>query len=262
MLTLLVLDHDDYRYDVTSPDELNEELIKLAQALGEPVEFEPGPCTVHVYTDVDVDASYSVEYFTPRWMPEQEWVVTADLACAFVDSLQLHYNARLRRALQPKPSSMAKAMADFLTADAGSNWGLSYYTGSGIATFIEDLEQRAIRDGNPIVRGPSEHSLACSALARWRFDGAPFVIVVTTGMHEEFRGTIANHVAVRSRGFIVCCDTRPDQWHPFQGTIHSTDDSREALAARGYPWSTSASPRTSRAGSPRRSRPTRPAAAR
>ncbi len=235
VLTLLVLDHHDHRYDVTSPDELNEELTKLAQALGDSVEFEPGPCSVQVYTDANVDAAYSVEYFTPRWMPEQAWVVTADIAVAFVDSVQLHYNARLRRAIQPKPSSVAKAMADFLTAEAGSNWGLSYYTGSGIATFVDDLEQRAIRDGNPIVRGPSEHSLACSALARWRLDEVPFLIVVTTGMHEEFRGSLANHVAVRARGFIVCCDTRPDQWHPFQGTIHSTEDSREALAVRGYP---------------------------
>ena len=235
VLTLLVLDHRDYRYDVVSPDELNDELIKLAQSLGDSVEFEPGPCTVQVYTDADVDAYYSAEFFTPRWMPERAWVVAADVACAIVDSVQLHYNARLRRAFRPKPSSVARAMADFLTADAGSNWGLSYYTGSGIATFVDDLEQRAVRDGNPIVRGPSEHSLACSALARWRLDGAPFVIVVTTGMHEEFRGTLANHIAVRSRGFIVCCDTKPDQWHPFQGTIHRTDDSREALAARDYP---------------------------
>jgi len=166
-------------------------------------------------------------------MPEQAWVVTADVACAFVDSVQLHCHARLRRPM--KPSSIANAIADFLTARAGSDWGLHYYTGSGVATFIDDIEQRAIRNGNPIVRGPSEHSLACSALARWTLDGAPFAIVVTSGMHEEFRGTLANLVAVRAKGFIVCCDSRPDQWHPFQGTIHSTGDSRASLLARGFP---------------------------
>jgi 3-acetyloctanal synthase len=233
VLTLLVLDHDDYRYRMISPEDLNEELAKLALSLGDSVEFEPGPHTVQVYTVPDVASCYSVEHFTPRWMPEQAWVVTADIACAFVDSVQMHRNARLRR--PTKPSSIANAIADFLTARAGSDWGLHYYTGSGVATFIDDIEQRAIRNGNPIVRGPSEHSLACSALARWTLDDAPFVIVVTSGMHDEFRGTLANHVAAGAKGFIVCCDSRPDQWYPFQGTIHSTEDSRVSLFARGFP---------------------------
>jgi thiamine pyrophosphate-dependent acetolactate synthase large subunit-like protein len=233
VLSLLLLDHHDYRYRVTSPDDLNEELAKLALSLGACVEFEPGPYTVHVYTAPDVASCYSVEHFTPRWAPEEAWVVTADIACAFVDSVQMHSNARYQRPM--KPSTIANAVADFLTAQAGSGWGLSYYTGSGVATFIDDFEQRAVRNGNPIVRGPSEHSLACSALARWRLDGAPFAIVVTTGMHEEFRGTLANHVAVGTKGFIICCDSRPDQWHPFQGTIHRAEDSRPALFARGYP---------------------------
>ena len=232
VLTLLVVDHHDYRYQVTSPDELNEELAKMALAVGDSVHFEPGPATVQVYTDPDLASYYATEHFTPRWMPEQEWVVAADLACAFVDSVQLHRNARLRPPVMP--SVIANSIADFLTDQAGSEWGLHYYTGSGVATFIEDMEQRAFRNGNPIVRGPSEHSLACSALARWRLDAAPFAIVVTTGMHEEFRGTLANHISVGTKGFIVCCDSRPDQWHPFQGTIHQTEDSRPALAVRGF----------------------------
>jgi hypothetical protein len=232
-LTLLVLDHHDYRYRLTSPDGIHEELARLALAVGGSVEFEPSPYTVQVYTDPDVGSYYSVEHFTPRWVPEHPWVITADIACAFVDSVQLHCNARLRR--PTKPSVVAKAIADFLTAQAGSDWGLSYYTGSGVATFIDDLEQRAIVNGNPVVRGPSEHSLACSALARWRLDGAPFAIVATSGMHDEFRGTLANHVTVRTKGFIVCSDSKIDQWHPFQGTIHRTGDSRPSLLARGFP---------------------------
>lgn len=233
VLCLLLLDHHDYRYRVTSPDDLNEQLAKLALALGGSVEFDPGPHTVQVYSDPDIDSFYSVEQFTPRWTPEQEWVTTADIACAFVDSIQVHSNRRLRPEL--KPSTIADAIADFLTAQAGSEWGLHYYTGSGVATFIDDIEQRAIRNGNPIVRGPSEHSLACSALARWTLDGAPFAIVATSGMHEEFRGTLANHVSVRTKGFIICCDSRLDAWHPFQGTMHRTEDSRPSLLARGFP---------------------------
>jgi 3-acetyloctanal synthase len=233
IVTLLVIDHADYRYSPISPDDLNGELASLARSLADSVEFQPSPYTVQVYIDPDVTSNYSVEHFTPRWMPDQEWTIAGDLACAFIDSVQVHRNARLRTPV--RPSVIADAIADFLTAQAGSDWGLSYYTGSGVATFIDNIEQRAIRNGSPVVRGPSEHSLACSALARWRLDGAPFVIVVTSGMHDEFRGTILNHVAVRTRGFIVCSDSRPDQWHPFQGTIHRTGDSRPSLFARGFP---------------------------
>ena len=233
VLTLMVVDHRDQHYGPTAPDELNDQLAELASALEGAVEFEPSPTTVQVYTDPQVDVFYSVELFSPRWRPEQSWVVTADIACALVDSVQVQSNSRLRMPMQP--SVIADAVADFLTAQSGSEWGLHYYTGSGVATFIDDLEQRAFRNGNPIVRGPSEHTLACSALARWTLDGAPFAIVATSGMHEEFRGTLANHISVRTRGFIICCDSKLDQWHPFQGTIHRTEDSRPSLFARGFP---------------------------
>jgi thiamine pyrophosphate-dependent acetolactate synthase large subunit-like protein len=233
VLTLLVLDHPDYRYHAISPDDLNEQVASLARSLDDCVEFAPSPYTVQVYTDPDVTSYYAIELFTPRWMPDQAWTIAGDLACAFVDSVQTHRNDRLRRPM--KPSVVAQAITGFLTAQAGSDWGLSYYTGSSVATFIDDIEQCAIRNGSPIVRGPSEHSLACSALARWRLDGAPFVIVATSGMHDEFRGTLANHVTVQTQGFIVVCDSKPDQWHPFQGTIHLTGDSRPSLYARGFP---------------------------
>lgn len=233
VLSLLVIDHSAYRYNALCADELNEQLTELGTSLADYVDFEPGPYTVQVYTEPDIESTYSVERFAPRWMPHEPWVVAGDIACAFVDSVQMHCNRRLLPDMQP--SSIAEAVADFLTAEAGSQWGLSYYTGSGVATFIDGIERRAIANGNPIVRGPSEHSLACSALARWRLDGAPFVIVATSGMHDEFRGTLANHVSARTRGFIVCADSRQDQWHPFQGTVHRTADSRPSLAARGFP---------------------------
>jgi hypothetical protein len=233
VLTQLLVDDPAYRYSVISPNELNQQLGQLAGQLAGIAEFEPGPYTVQVYSDPDIDTFYSVEQFTPRWMPDQAWVISADVACAFVDSLQVHSNRRLRPDVQR--SYIAGAIADFLTEQAGSQWGLHYYTGSGVATFIDDIEQRAMANGSPLVRGPSEHGLACSALARWVLDQAPFAIVATSGMHEEFRGTLANHQAVRSRGIIVCCDSRQDQWHPFQGTIHRTADSRPSLLARGFP---------------------------
>ncbi|WP_280429473.1 hypothetical protein [Nocardia brasiliensis] len=233
VLTLLVIDHDNCRYRAAEPDTVNRMLAKVAISLPGTVEFDPGPHTVHVYTAPDLDTFYAEEHFTPRWQPEHDWVVAADIACAFVDSLQVHLHQRLRPDFSG--SAVARELSAFLNRRAGQDWGLHYYTGSGVATFIDDMEAHATANGNPIVRAPSEHSHGCSALARWTLDGAPFVIVTTSGMHDEFRGTLANHVATRSKGFIVCCDSRPNQWHPFQGTIHRTGDARPSLQARGFP---------------------------
>ncbi|MFI5780678.1 hypothetical protein [Nocardia sp. NPDC051570] len=231
VLTLLIVDHHEYRYRVTDPATLERRIAELAAALPDSIEFEPSPTTVQIYTDPDVDPFVSLEHFTPRWRPDEDWVVTADIACAVVDSIHAHRTNRFRPDLGR--SALAGALADFLDEAAGNDWGLHYYTGSVVASFIDDLGEHARRQGNPVVRGPSEHSLACAALARWSLDRAPYLIVTTSGMHDEFRGTLANLCRVAAAGFIVCADSRPGQWYPFQGTIHRHEDSREALRAKG-----------------------------
>ena len=50
VLTLLVIDHRAHRYRALWPEDLNEDLTKLALSLGDSAEFEPGPGTVQVYT--------------------------------------------------------------------------------------------------------------------------------------------------------------------------------------------------------------------
>ncbi|MFF0488789.1 hypothetical protein ACFYTQ_07175 [Nocardia sp. NPDC004068] len=232
VLTLLVVDHADHRYRVTDPAVPERRLAELAAALPETIEFEPSPTTVQIYTDPHVDPFVALERFTPRWRPAQDWVVTADIACAITDSVHAHRTDRFRPDLGR--STVAAALAAFLDQRAGDAWGLHYYTGSVVASFIDDLAEHARAQGNPVVRGPSEHSLACSALARWSLDRAPFLIVTTSGMHDEFRGTLANLHRAAAPGFIVCADSRPGQWYPFQGTIHRHEDSRTALRARGF----------------------------
>jgi thiamine pyrophosphate-dependent acetolactate synthase large subunit-like protein len=232
VITLLVVDHPAYRCPLPLTTNIEEQLAKVAVLLPANVEFVPSPATVQVYSDDD-DTSLCVERFTPRWAPAEPWVMAADIVCAFTDSIQLHQTRRLRPALVA--GSLGSALADFLDAQAGVNWGLHFYTGSMVSTTIQYLEERSRTNGNPIVRGPSEHSLACSALARWILDRAPFLIVVTSGMVDEFRGTLANLLNARARGFLVCADSRTDQWQPFQGTIHSTEDSRAVIRARGGP---------------------------
>jgi 3-acetyloctanal synthase len=233
VLTLLVVDHSVHRHRVLTPQTMAERLAKLEAALPEHISFQPSPVTVQVYTEPDRDALLAVDGHAVRWRPAEDWVITADLTCSFTDSVQSHLTGRFGAGTEH--SALAAALAAFLDLQAAESWGLHYYTGSVIARFIDDLERHAERHGNPVVRGPSEHSLACSALARWKLDCAPFLIAVTSGMADEFRGTLANLRSARARGFIVLPDSLPGQWHPFQGTIHSNEDSRAVMRARGLP---------------------------
>jgi len=228
VLALLVIDHTAHRPRFGAPSTTAAELAELA--LPEHVTFQPCPASVHVYTEPD-DVALAAEPWTTRWLPEREWVIEADLVCAFTDAIQNHHADRLR--VQPRPTALSIALTTFLDEQAEGRWGLHYYTGSVVANLIDDLERHAVANGNPVVRGPSEHSLACSALARWQLDGVPALITVTSGMADEFRGTLANLRDARARGFIVCADSRPGQWFPFQGTIHGSEDSRAVMRARG-----------------------------
>jgi len=232
-LALLVIDHQDYRKPVISAPTADEELAKLASSLPDRIDFAPSPATVQVYTEPDSVAVLSVEPFTRRWLPSQEWVITADLICSLTDSIQGHQLERFTG--RTGTGSVVSALTDFLDEQAGSNWGVHSYTGSVVSRFIADLERHACEHGNPVLRGPTEHSLACSALARWQLYRAPFVITVTSGMVDEFRGTLADLRLDRAQGFIICADSRPDDWYPFQGTIHQAEDSRAVMLARGLP---------------------------
>ncbi|GAA3039289.1 hypothetical protein GCM10020000_17030 [Streptomyces olivoverticillatus] len=163
-------------------------------------------------------------------------MLSADVVCAFTDHVQVrHTGSALRTATRTGTSALATALHSFLGRQPGGPWGLHYYTGSVVSGTIADLDRLAATTGNPVLRGPSEHALACGALARWQLDGAPFLIVVTSGMVDEFRGTLANMRDARARGFVVCAETTPGAWYPFQGTVHAAEDSRAVLAAKGLP---------------------------
>ncbi|MFD3998778.1 hypothetical protein [Streptomyces sp. NPDC058548] len=172
-----------------------------------------------------------------RRMPEEPWLLAADVLCAFTDHVQVQATGpALRMAEQLGTTALAQSLTGFLDARAGASWGLHYYTGSAVSGLISDLEAAAVQAGNPVLRGPSEHSLACGALARWQLDGAPFLIAVTSGMIDEFRGTLANLREAQARGFLVCAESREESWFPFQGTVHAAEDSRAVLHAHGVPY--------------------------
>ncbi|MFD0430999.1 hypothetical protein ACFQ60_38020 [Streptomyces zhihengii] len=211
-------------------------LALLAEALGDtPHTFTSR--TVLVYDRAPLGPALVAGPYGRRRAPDRDWVLAADVAVAFTDWVQLDYaSTALRSASATGRSLLGEQLAAFLDARAGARWGLHYYTGSVVSGLIGDLEEHAARGGNPVLRGPSEHSLACGALARWQLDGAPFLVVVTSGMVDEFRGTLANLREARARGFLVCADSPEDAWFPFQGTVHAAEDSREVLRARGVPF--------------------------
>ncbi|MFJ7246767.1 hypothetical protein ACIQWA_19275 [Kitasatospora sp. NPDC098652] len=214
-----------------------DELAAMCEELPANVACEPSAYTVHVYEDAPAPRARIAQPYTSRRLPDQLWVLAADVLCAFTDVIQLrHTGGALRASARTAPPALAGALADFLDARAGDRWGLHYYTGSVVSGLIAALDERAARAGNPVLRGPSEHSLACGALARWQLDAAPALVVVTSGMVDEFRGTLANLREARARGFLLCADSREQSWFPFQGTVHSAEDSREVLRARRIPY--------------------------
>ncbi|WP_327289713.1 hypothetical protein [Streptomyces sp. NBC_01198] len=216
--------------------ELEAELEQLRADLTGAAAFEPSGSSVVVYEADVPDTVHVASPFTHRVLPEQAWVLAGDVVCCLTDILQLRQGAgALRAAARTATSALAAALAGFLHGEAGGAWGLHYYTGSAVSGLISDLEELVAAPGNPVLRGPSEHSLACGALARWQVDGAPSLIVATSGMVDEFRGTLANLREARARGFIVCADSPRNAWYPFQGTVHAAEDSREVLRARRMP---------------------------
>lgn len=212
---------------------LDEAIGSMFGDLSEILSAELSPYTVVVYDEVVHDAHVARAY-TLRLLDEPA-SMAAGVAASFTDFVQLRFRQR-RSGGAPRPRpALAGALAEFLAGEAGATWGLHSYTGSVVGGVIADLEQIAQAAGNPVVRGPSEHSLACGAMARWQLDGAPFLIVVTSGMVDEFRGTLANLREAGARGFILCGEAPPGRWFPFQGTVHAGEDARAVLHSKGIP---------------------------
>ncbi|WEH37196.1 hypothetical protein PZB75_29810 [Streptomyces sp. AM 4-1-1] len=232
-LALLLVDAPSAGLD-TDPfaDTVQPALAGFFAALPREVIAHDSAYSVHVYDRLGRSPARLGRPYTLKQVPDRSWLLAADVICAFTDQVQYRHVAQVIRAGSVPRRVLAQWLHSFLTARAGDTWGLHYYTGSIMTGLIGELERTAERSGNPVLRGPSEHGLACGALARWQLDEAPFLIVVTNGMVDEFKGTLANLRESRARGFIVCGEPDPGGWFPFQGTIDQDGDSREVLRAR------------------------------
>ncbi|WP_157855804.1 hypothetical protein [Streptomyces aureocirculatus] len=214
-------------------DTMDAALEEFLASLPAAVSADLSAYTVHVYDELDRSPVRLGRSYALKQLPEEPWLLAADVICAFADQTQFRHVAQVIRAGSAPRRVLAQWLHSFLTARAEDTWGLHYYTGSIVTGLIGELERTAERSGNPVLRGPSEHGLACGAMARWQLDEAPFLMVVTNGMVDEFKGTLANLRETHARGFIVCADPDPGGWFPFQGTVHQGEDAREVFRARG-----------------------------
>lgn len=205
-------------------------LTEMQRELG----FGVSPYSVVVYDRSDDDRVYSHTQCTYRHLPEHDWVLAAEIIQAFTDLIQSrHINDRAMLPSSEAPASLATALTRFLDRQEGAPWGLHFFTGSIVSKLIQDATAIARRNGNPVLRGPSEHSLACGALARCQLHDAPFLLVATSGMASEFKGTLANLRDSQARGFIVIGENEPGTWQPFQGTMHEHENSQAVFRAQG-----------------------------
>ncbi|WP_051426250.1 hypothetical protein [Jiangella gansuensis] len=213
-------------------DAVDDTLDTLRERLGIGV----SPYSVVVYDELDEDHVYARTRCTARKLPDEDWVLAAEVLVAFTDLVQArHVNQRAVLTETEPVSTLATALTGFLTEQAGDRWALHFFTGTLPAKLIQDATAIARRAGNPVLRGPNEHSLACGALARWQLQQAPFLLVATAGMVDELKGTLANLRDSQARGFIVFGETSPGGWQPFQGTVHDDEDARAVFAAYGVP---------------------------
>ncbi|MBU2704940.1 biosynthesis protein PigD [Zooshikella marina] len=170
-------------------------------------------------------------------LPHNRAILQAELLCLWMDFIEM---ALVNRRVKPEikgfaNNTLGQLLCNFLTTTSTKNWNGYYFTGSLVSNLINYLEMEAKKTGIKLLRGPSEHSLACGAMANWQLYKKSFLIVVTSGMIDEFKGTLANLREARAKGFIVCAENRPNQWFAFQGTISKDEDTRDVLTAKRIP---------------------------
>ncbi|MFE9222023.1 hypothetical protein ACFYN3_37620 [Streptomyces lavendulae] len=211
---------------------LESAVERVAAALPADLELEGFFYDVLLYTRTLPSSTHISGRFRTRVVPDDTSVWSADLISALADFAAVQRGTPTLRTAPRLPSALAIGLHAFLASRAGSTWGLGSYPGSVTAKFISDLEGLARSTGNPVLRSPNEHGLASGSMARWILDEAPFIISATSGMVDEFRGTLANLKYAGAQGFLLFADVR-GSWFPFQGTVHEHENSDDVFRARG-----------------------------
>ncbi|WP_444898936.1 hypothetical protein ACJJIX_12050 [Microbulbifer sp. VAAC004] len=169
-------------------------------------------------------------------------LVRAKLLKLLIDHMEHGYlNKLLSRtaATTKSPIGLAQAIFSHMQEFWPKQWDFHYYTGSMVANLIRSIQALCTDvqdDSSPrCLTGNNEHCLAAGALAGWQLFERSYVITVTSGMIDEFRGTLSNLQRAKAPGLIICADSPADSWFAFQGTIDVDTDGREVIAARRIP---------------------------
>ena len=173
-----------------------------------------------------------------RVRPQDTSLLRADLLCCFMDFYELTFlNTRARRGEKNRDNvTLALELVAFLNnRSQPREWDCYYYTGSIVSSLIETIEKALYQQNQFCFMGPNEHSLACGAMANWKLYARPFLIVVTSAMADEFKGTLANLREARAKGFIVVAENREDAWFPFQGTRTQEENMMDVIKAKKLP---------------------------
>ena len=238
-----LIDRDAVLVDPHQPDDLATRLTLWYEALA-----KAGIATLRSpYSDVVwVPASdfEAVPYqntldYRLRVLADEAWVTEAEITALFTTYLQNTFTNRMaRKRLKGSDAqiTLGVELAACMQARFGQDWILSYYTGSIVSSLINTLDKAASGAGARIALGPNEHSLACGAFIHARLYGRGYLMVLTSSMIDELKGTLANLQQLGARGLIVCADAVESKWFGFQATVNSDADIRRVLEARRIPF--------------------------
>ncbi|MCW8126076.1 hypothetical protein [Microbulbifer halophilus] len=236
---MVLIDYADPALDNVTAEEVDHRLAFFYSQLKElkvPVFCSPSSTAVF-RRRLDHKMRYQPMEYIECVLPTERTVLQAELLCLWMDFFEMSYtNRQVKPQIKPPPgNTMGTFLAQFFTSRSGSEWLGFYFTGSLVSNLIVHLERKAKQVGALMLRAPNEHGLACGALANWQLYKKPFIIIVTSGMIDEFKGTIANMREARAKGIIVCAENRSGQWFAFQGTVTREEDTRDVLKARRIP---------------------------
>lgn len=213
------------------------ELLELASLSGRRARITPHSAVLVLPKDADLAAArvrYGNQHL--RLAGAAGPARQADLLQIVMDHLDhAHLNRMLARWGTSAEGSvgLAERVCGFMRSHWSERWDFHSYTGSMVAGFIRSMHQLNAEGGVRCLSGRSEHSLAAGALAGWQLFGRAYVIAVTSGMIDEFRGTLANLRRASAPGLIICADSLPSTWYAFQGTMDGENDGPRVIEARG-----------------------------
>jgi hypothetical protein len=163
----------------------------------------------------------------------------ADFLRILVDHLE---NTRFNRLLSRMAGTsmntvtLAEEIKSFMIFHWGSMWDFYSYTGSVISGFIHSMSSENSDTPPQCFTGPNEHSLACGALSSWQLFRRAYVIIITCGMIDEFKGTLSNLQRAEAPGFIICAESPSNLWYAFQGTIKLEGSSLSVAESHKIPY--------------------------